>query len=88
MILNRSYKKSNHILRTPIIFYIKLMPFLFLPEDIFCKIDVAGLYSNITHENWLVDTRKVLDAREDKTVSTDSLIELAKCILKGDWHWN
>ena len=28
--------------------------------------------------------RKALDAREDKTVSTDSLIELAECALKNN----
>ena len=27
--------------------------------------------------------RKALDVREDKTVSTDSLIELAECVLKN-----
>ena len=28
--------------------------------------------------------RKALDAQEDKTVSTDSLIELAECVLKNN----
>ena len=28
--------------------------------------------------------RKALDEREDKTVSTDSLIELAECVLKNN----
>ena len=28
--------------------------------------------------------RKALDTREDKTVLTDSLIELAKCVLKNN----
>ena len=45
-----------------------------LAEDIIlCKIDVVGLYPNIPHEDGLVAMPKALDAREDKTVSTDSL---------------
>ena len=28
--------------------------------------------------------RKALDAREDNTVSTDSLIELVECVLKNN----
>ena len=56
-----------------------------LPEDIIlCKIAVVGLYPNIPHEDGLVGMRKALDARDDKTVSTDSLIELAECVLKNN----
>ena len=56
-----------------------------LPEDIILyKIDVVGLYPNIPHEDGLVGMRKALDAREDKTVSADSLIELAECVLKNN----
>ena len=56
-----------------------------LPEDIIlCKIDVVGLYPNIPHEDGLVAMRKALDAREDKTVSADSLIELGECVLKNN----
>ena len=56
-----------------------------MPEDIIlCTIDVVGLYPNIPHEDGLVAMRKALDALEDKTVSTDSLIELAECILKNN----
>ena len=36
------------------------------------------------HEDGLVAVRKALDAREDKTVSTDSLTELAECVLKNN----
>ena len=44
-----------------------------LPEDVtLCTIDFVGLYPNIPHEDELVAMRKALDAREDKTVSTDS----------------
>ena len=43
-----------------------------------------ALYPNIPHEDGLVAMRKALDAREDKTVLTDSLIELAECVLKNN----
>ena len=56
-----------------------------LPEDIvLCTIDVVGLYSNIPHEDGLVGMRKALDVLEDKTVLTDSLIELVECVLKNN----
>ena len=56
-----------------------------MPEDtILCTIDVVGLYANIPHEDGLVAMRKALYERGDKTVSTDSLIELAECLLKNN----
>ena len=75
----KSYiKDTNDFLR-------KLDPLPSLPEDIIlCTIDVVGLYPNIPHEDGLVAMRKALDAREDKTVSTDSLIELVECVLKNN----
>ena len=60
-----------------------------MPEDtILCTIDDVGLYPNIPHEDGLVAMRKALDEREDKTVSTDSLIELAECVLKNIFEHN
>ena len=54
----------------------KLDSLPFLPEDIISfTIDVVGLYSNILYEDGLVAMRKALNAPEDKTVSTDTLIE-------------
>ena len=75
----KSYiKDTNDFLR-------KLDALPSLPEDIIlCTIDVVGLYPNIPHEDGLVAMRKALDAREDKTVSIDSLIELAECVLKNN----
>ena len=75
----KSYiKDTNDFLR-------KLDALPSLPEDtILCAIDVVGLYPNIPHEDGLVAMRKKLDEREDKTVSTDSLIELAECVLKNN----
>ena len=56
-----------------------------LPDDlILCTIDVVGLYPNIPHEEGLIAIRKALDTRKDKTISTDSLIELAECVLKNN----
>ena len=65
---SKSYIKDNND------FLRKLDALPSLAEDIIlCKIDVVGLYLNIPHEDGLVAMRKALDAREDKTVSTDSL---------------
>ena len=56
-----------------------------LPDDfILCTIDVAGLYPNIPHKEGLEAIRKVLDKQEDQTISTDSLILLAECVLKNN----
>ena len=71
-------KNTNHFLR-------KLDARPSLTEGIIlCTIDVVGLYPNIPHKDGLVAMRKALDAREDKTVSTDSFIELAECVLKNN----
>ena len=56
-----------------------------MSEDIIlCTIDVMALYPNIPHEDGLVVMRKALDAREDKTVSTDPPIELVEHVLKSN----
>ena len=75
----KSYiKDTNDFLR-------KLDALPSLPVDtILCTIDVVGLYPNIPHEDGLVAMRETLDEQEDKTVSTDSHIELAECVLKNN----
>ena len=56
-----------------------------LPDDvILCTIDVVGLYPNIPHDEGLIAMRKALDLRKDKRISTESLIELAECVLKNN----
>ena len=56
-----------------------------MPDDvILCTIDVVGLYPNIPHDEGLIAMRKALDLRKDKTISTESLIELAECVLKNN----
>ena len=55
-----------------------------LADDvIMCSIDVVGLYPNILHDEGLIEVRKVLDLRKDKIISTESLTELAECVLKN-----
>ena len=51
---------------------------------IFCTIDVVGLYPNILDKKGLETIRKALDKREGQAISTDSLILLAKCVLKNN----
>lgn len=56
-----------------------------LPEGcIFCTIDVVGLYPNIPHEEGLKALKVALEARENKNISTKSLMELAECVLKNN----
>ena len=67
------------------IFYVNQMPLHLCQKILFCvQYNVAGLYPNIPHEDELVAMCKALDAREDKTVSTDSLTESAECVLKNN----
>ena len=56
-----------------------------LPDDvIWCTIDVVGLYPNIPSDEGLITMSKALDLRKDKRISTESLIELAECVLKNN----
>ena len=48
-------------------------------------IDVVGLYPNIPHEEDLVSIRKHLDNRENKEVTTDTLVELTGFTLKNNY---
>ena len=49
-----------------------------------CTIVVVGLYPNIPHYEDLIALRKSLEFREGKTISTDSLMVLAECVLKNN----
>ena len=56
-----------------------------LPNDyLLCTVDVVGLYPNIPHDDGLAAVKKALDRREDKTISSDSLLELTECVLKNN----
>ena len=60
----------------------KLLP---LSDDaILCTVDVVGLYPNIPHEDGLAALKKALDNREDKSLSTESLLELSECVLRNN----
>ena len=56
-----------------------------LPDGIIlCTMDVVGLYPNIPHEEGLSALRKRrLETRKEKYVSTDTIIDLAKVVLKN-----
>ena len=57
-----------------------------LPEGaILCTVDVVGLYPSIPHEEGLEALKGVLERREDKTISTDTLLELAHVVLKNNF---
>ena len=46
--------------------------------------DAAGLCPNIPHEEGLSALRRRLDERDEKDASTDTLVELAKLVLKNN----
>ena len=74
----KSYiKDTNHFLR-------KLKSLEKLPQGaILCTIDVVGLYPNIPHSEGLISLRRFLELRDNKQISSDSLIELAEIVLKN-----
>ena len=56
-----------------------------LPKDfLLCTVDVVGLYPNIPHDEGLEALRSALDSRKDQSISTESLLELAECVLKNN----
>ena len=76
----KSYvKDTNDFLR-------KIRDLKKVPENaILCTIDVVGLYPSIPHEEGLATLKNALDARREKTVSTDSLMDLASLVLKNNF---
>ena len=72
-------KDTNHFLK-------KLKELGSLPKNaILCTIDVVGLYPNIPHKEGLASIRKHLDNRENKEVTTETLVELADIVLKNNY---
>ena len=56
-----------------------------LPKDfLLCTVDVVGLYPNIPHDDGLAALRNVLEKREEKPISTNTLVELTECVLKNN----
>ena len=76
----RSYiKDTNHFLQ-------KIANLDELPENaILCTVDVVGLYLSIPHDEGLEALRVALNGREDQSVSTSSLVELADLVLKNNF---
>ena len=72
-------KGTNHFLKN-----LKELGSL-LKNAILCTIDVVGLYPNIPHKEGLASIRKHLDNRENKEVTTDTLVELADIVLKNKY---
>ena len=79
--VNSFIKDTNHFLR-------KIKSLGQLPEGaILCTIDVVG--PNIPHEEGLASLRRFLDARTEKKVKTETLVELAEIVLKNNiFHFN
>ena len=76
--VNPFIKDTNHFLR-------KIKSLDQLPEGaILCTIDVVGPYPNIPHEEVLASLRKFLDARTEKKVTTETLLELVEIVLKNN----
>ena len=74
--VNSFIKDTNHFLR-------KIKSLGQLPEGaILCTIDVVG--PNIPHEEGLASLRRFLDARTEKKVTTETLVELAEIVLKSN----
>ena len=76
--MNSFIKDKNHFLR-------KIKNLGQLPEGaILCTIDVVAFYPKISHEESLALLRKFLDVREEKKVTTETLLKLAKIVLKNN----
>ena len=57
-----------------------------LPENaMLVSFDVVGLYSNIPHEEGLEALEFYLEQREDKTVTTQSMLDLARVVLENNY---
>ena len=55
-----------------------------LDDIILSTVDAVGLYPNIPHDEGLSALRKRLDLRQEKDVTTSTLVELAEVVLKNN----
>ena len=70
-------KNTNHFLN-------KIKELGSLPDRaILSTMDVVGLYPNIPHGEGLASLRGFLETRDNKQISSDTLTELAKVVLKN-----
>ena len=80
-IYNLQLSKLSHIKYTND-FLRKLTDLKDLPDQyLLCTIDVVGLYPNIPHDEGIVAIKRALERRKDKSVTTESLVELTKLEL-------
>ena len=78
MIYTKLAKDTNHFLN-------RLSSLGKLPQGaILCTIDVVGLYPNIPHSEGLTSLRRVLELRDNKQISSETLVELAEIVLKNN----
>ena len=49
-----------------------------------CTVDVVDLYRNVPHEEGLFALRKRLDLKQERDVTTSTLVELAEVVLKNN----
>ena len=83
--LKRLSQKVKSFIKDTNDFLNKLNELRDLPDEfIICTINVVGLYPNTQQKEGLEAIQKALDNREDQTISTDSLILLAECVLKNN----
>ena len=75
----KSYiKDTNHFLN-------RLSSLGKLPQGaILCTVDVVGLYPTIPHSEGLTSLRRVLELRDNKQISSETLVELAEIVLKNN----
>ena len=67
-------------------FLCKLRHLSNLPANaIMCTIDVVGLYPNIPNDEGLEALFNALEEREEKSISSRSLVELAELVLKNNF---
>ena len=75
-----------HILEDTRDFVNRIQDLLDLAESsILVSFDVVDLYPHITHEEGIETMAEYLETRDDKTVSTKSLCDLASIVLKGNY---
>ena len=75
-----------HILEDTRDFVNRIQDLSDLPESsILVSFDVVGLYPHMPHEEGIKTIAEYLETREDKTVSTKSLCDLASIVLKENY---
>ena len=86
MTCNHELRKSNRVLMIPNHFLSNLKSLGKLAQGaILCTIEIVGLYPNIPHSEGLTSFERFLELRDNKQISSDTLIELAEIVLKNNF---